>query len=139
MEDLMQQHRICFALASMLLALLFVPVASVAAQRQGRISGKVTDAKGEPIADVKVSITTKANSNFKKQLTTGRDGTFATFLNDATAAYHYRFEKPGFATVETDKKVPIWNPNDEGGVHPSSATMSVLDIQLAAQAPAVKH
>ena len=135
----MQQNRISFALVGTLFVLVFAPMASVASQRQGRISGKVMDAKSEPIADVKITITTKANSSFKKQLTTGKDGTFGTFLNDATATYHYRFEKPGFVTVEKDKKVPIWNPNDEGGVHASSAVMSVLDIQLAAQAPAVKN
>ena len=134
----MQPHRTSLAFAALavaLLALVFLPGMSLAASRQGRISGKVTDARNEPIADVKIAITTKASSSFRKELTTGKDGTFGTFLNDATATYHYRFEKPGYVPVETDKKVPIWNPNDEGSVNGSSAAHSVLDIQLASEAP----
>jgi hypothetical protein len=134
----MQQHRIPRALAGTLLALLLLPTTPIAAQRQGRISGKVTDGKGEPIADVKIAITTKASSTFRKELTSGKDGTWATFLNDATAIYHYHFEKPGYVAVEKDKKVPLWNPSDDSDIHGRSADFSVLDIQLFARAPAAK-
>lgn len=137
----MQQHRIPRALAGALLALLLLPAAPIRAEhgRQGRISGKVTDGKGDPAADVKVTITTKSISRFRKELTTGKDGTWATFLNDATLTYHYLFEKPGYVAVEKDKKVPIWNPNDSA--EPTgrrSEDFSVLDIQLFAQAPTAK-
>ena len=134
----MLQRHTSLALTGALLVLVFIPMASSAAQRQGRISGRVTDAKDAPIADVKITITTRASSTFRKEVATGTDGTYAAILNDATTPYHYRFEKPGFVTVERDKKVPIWNPNDEGGVHGSSAAHSVLDIQLVALPPVTK-
>ena len=116
-----------------LLTVLLVPSLTQAAQRQGHISGKVVNVDNQPIPDVKVTITTKASAKFKKELTTGKDGSYETFLNDATVSYHYRFEKAGFVTVETDKKVPIWNPSEESGVYPGSASMSVLNVQLVAQ------
>jgi hypothetical protein len=137
----MQQHRVSRALAGALLALLLLPITPIRAERgrQGRISGKVTDGKGDPVADVKVTITTKAISSFRKELTTRKDGTWATFLNDATLTYHYLFEKPGYVAVEKDKKVPIWNPNDSAEpTGTRSGDFSVLDIQLFAQAPAVE-
>ena len=136
----MQQHRTPRALAGALLALLLLPAMPIGAQqgRLGRISGKVSDGGGEPIPDVKITITTKSNSKFRKELTSGKDGTWATFLNDTTQPYHYRFEKPEYLAVEKDKKVPLWNPNDDVDVHGRSADFSVLDIQLFAQAPAVR-
>jgi len=136
----MQQHRTPRALAGALLALLLLPAMPIGAQqgRLGRISGKVSDGGGEPIPDVKITITTKSNSKFRKELTSGKDGTWATFLNDTTQPYHYRFEKPGYLAVEKDKKVPLWNPNDDVDVHGRSADFSVLDIQLFAQAPAAR-
>jgi hypothetical protein len=140
LEASMQQHRTPRALAGALLALLLLPAMPIGAQqgRLGRISGKVSDGGGEPIPDVKITITTKSNSKFRKELTSGKDGTWATFLNDTTQPYHYRFEKPGYLAVEKDKKVPLWNPNDDVDVHGRSADFSVLDIQLFAQAPAAK-
>jgi hypothetical protein len=137
----MQQHRISRALAGALLALLLLPSAPIRAERgrQGRISGKVTDGKGDPAADVKVTITTKSISRFRKELTTGKDGSWATFLNDATLTYHYLFEKPGYVAIEKDKKVPIWNPNDsDEPAGRRSEDFSILDIQLFAQAPTAK-
>jgi hypothetical protein len=137
----LQQRRTPRALTGALLALLLLPATPIRAERgrQGRISGKVTDGNGDPVGDVKVTITTKSISNFKKELATKKDGTWATFLSDATLTYHYLFEKPGYVAVEKDKKVPIWNPNDyDQPVGTRSGDFSVLDIQLFAQAPAVE-
>ena len=105
----------------------------------GRISGSVRDEAGKPVPDVKIVITTMANSRFKKELTTGKDGSWATFLDDAPSPYHYRFEKPGYAAVEKDKKVPRWNPNDGTDDIGRRADFSVLDIQLFTQAPAARN
>jgi len=112
------------ALSGALLALLLLPAALFGSQ-QGRITGKVTDGKGAPLADVKITITTKSISNLKQQLKTDKDGKWGTILNDATMVYHYRFEKEGFGPVEQDKKVPI------GG-------SEVLDIQLYTQEQAIE-
>jgi hypothetical protein len=134
----MRQHLTSRALGGAI-ALLLLSSTPIAAQRQGRISGKVTDGKGEPIADVKIAITTKATSKFRKELTSGKDGTWATFLNDATAIYHYHFEKPGYVAVEKDKKVPLWNPNDDVMLGQRSADLSVLNIRLVAEARAARN
>jgi tetratricopeptide (TPR) repeat protein len=112
------------ALTGALLALLLLPAALFAIQ-QGRITGKVTDGKGEILADVKITITTKSITNFKQELKTDKDGKWATILNDSTIAYHYRFEKQGYIPVEQDKKVPI-------------GSSEVLDVQLLTQSQAVE-
>jgi tetratricopeptide (TPR) repeat protein len=112
------------ALTGALLALFLLPAALFGVQ-QGRITGKVTDGKGELLGDVKVTITTKAVTNFKVELQTDKSGKWGTILNDATIVYHYRFEKQGYLTVEQDKKVPI------GG-------SEVLDVQLLTQTQAVE-
>jgi tetratricopeptide (TPR) repeat protein len=112
------------ALTGALLAVLFLPAALFGVQ-QGRITGTVTDGKGEVLGDAKITITTKAIGNFKVELKTDKGGKWATILNDATMLYHYRFEKQGYLTVEQDKKVPI------GG-------SEVLDVQLLTQTQAVE-
>ncbi len=126
-----------------LAALLLIPVALLAApvpQKNGRISGKVTGPGGEPLEGVKITITTPANAKIKLELSTPKDGTYATFLGDATYKYHFVFAKAGFTTHETDKKVPIWNPDDRSNATGlRSEDHSVLDVTLVpAAAPVPK-
>lgn len=92
---------------------------------QGRITGRVTDGKGVPLADVRITVTTKALGNFKVELKTDKDGKWATVLNDATLTYHYKFEKQGYLGVEQDKKVPI-------------GESEALDVQLFTQDQAIE-
>ena len=63
----MHVFRTARALPGAILAFLLLP-ATLHAVQQGRISGKVTDGKGVILSDVKVTITTKAISNFKIEL-----------------------------------------------------------------------
>ena len=105
---------------------LVLAAGSAFAGQQGRITGKTTDGKGVPLADVKVTITTKALTNFKIELKTDKDGKWGTILNDSTIPYHYKFEKQGFIGVEQDKKVPI-------------GESAVLDVQLLTQQQAVEQ
>ena len=93
------------------LALLLAAGAALGGQ-QARITGKATDGKGVPLADVKITITTKALTNFKVELKTDKDGKWGTILNDSTITYHYKFEKQGYIGVEQDKKVPIGESGD---------------------------
>ncbi len=120
----MHSFRTARALSGAVLAFFLLP-ATLNGQQQGRITGKVTDGKGESQADVKITITTKFIGNFKLELKTGKDGKWGTILNDATMLYHYRFEKEGFIPWEQDKKVPI------GG-------SEVLDVQLLTQTQAIE-
>ena len=106
------------------LALLLAAGAALAVG-QGRITGVVTDGKGVPLADVKVTVTTKALGNFKMELKTDKDGRWGTVLNDATLVYHYKFEKQGYMGVEQDKKVPI-------------ASTEELNVQLLTQDQAIE-
>ncbi len=103
---------------------LLLSAGSAVAQSQARITGKVTDGKGAPLADVKITVTTKALGNFKLELKTDADGKWKTILNDSTVVYHYKFEKQGYMGVEQDKKVPI------GG-------SEALDVQLLTQEQAI--
>lgn len=106
------------------LALLLAAGSALAGQ-QGRITGVTTDGKGVPLADVKITITTKALSNFKIELKSDKDGKWGTILNDATVPYHYKFEKQGYIGVEQDKKVPI-------------GESQTLDVQLLTQQQAIE-
>ena len=120
----MTTNRLFRALAGTALALLIA--ASAYAGQQGRIVGRVTDGKGVPLGDVKITITTKSLSNFKVELKTDKDGKWGTILNDATLTYHYKFEKQGYMGVEQDKKVPIGQTEN-------------LDAQLLTQQQAVEQ
>jgi hypothetical protein len=134
----MRRHLLFCVSTSAVLALLLVAAGPVHAQgkRQGRITGTVSDSQGSPVADVSISITTKANSSFHKKVQTAKDGSWAALLNDATVSYHYRFEKAGFVTVETDKKVPVLNPGEQVDGGRGSEAHSILDVQLQPAAPA---
>jgi tetratricopeptide (TPR) repeat protein len=112
------------ALVRTVLALFLLPAGLFGAQ-QGRITGKVTDGKGVALADVRIVITTKALTNFKQELKTDKDGKYATFLNDATLTYHYRFEKQGFIPSEQDWHVRVGDTD-------------VLDVQLLTQTQAIE-
>jgi tetratricopeptide (TPR) repeat protein len=104
---------------------LLLPAGSAFAQAQGRIVGKVTDGKGVPLADVKITVTTKALNNFKVELKTDAEGKWRTILNDSTMTYHYKFEKQGYMGFEQDKKVPI-------------SGVETLDVQLFTQDQAIE-
>ena len=121
----MTTNRLTRALAAAGFALLLVTPAAFAVQ-QGRISGKVTDGKGNPLADVKITVTTKSLGNFKIELKTDKDGKWGTILNDSTIPYHYKFEKQGYMGVEQDKKVPIGSAEE-------------LNVQLLTQQQAVEQ
>jgi hypothetical protein len=124
----------------LLFAFCVAPAGALRAQgkRGGRITGRVTDSKGAPVAEVSIAITTKANTSFRKDVRTGKDGTWSALLNDATVSYHYRFEKAGYVAIETDKKVPIWNPGEQGDGGKGSEAHSILDVQLQPAVPATK-
>jgi tetratricopeptide (TPR) repeat protein len=112
------------ALTGALLALCLLP-ATLLGDRQARITGKVTDGKGAALADVKITITTKALTNFKRELKTDKDGKYGTIVEDATLLYHYRFEKEGLIPFEQDKKVRVGDSE-------------VFDVQLLTQTQAVE-
>jgi tetratricopeptide (TPR) repeat protein len=120
----MHAFRTTRALLGAVLALLLLPATLLAVQ-QGRITGKVTDGAGAALSDVNITITTKALTNFKREIKTDKNGKYGTIVEDATLVYHYRFEKQGFIPWEQDKKIRV-------------GESEVLDVQLLTQTQAIE-
>ena len=91
------------------LALLTLAFAATAlwGVAQGRIRGTITDEKGKPVADVKITVTEPTVAMFKLETKTDAKGYYALTLLDATRTYTYRFEKEGYQPIETPLKVAI--------------------------------
>ncbi|MFN7941684.1 MAG: tetratricopeptide repeat protein [Thermoanaerobaculia bacterium] len=91
------------------LALLTLALAATAlwGVAQGRIRGTITDEKGKPVADVKITVTEPTVAMFKLETKTDAKGYYALTLLDATRTYTYRFEKEGYQPIETPLKVAI--------------------------------
>jgi tetratricopeptide (TPR) repeat protein len=107
--------------ASLLASLaLFGLSAVLFAGAQARLKGKVTDASGNPVEGVAVTLTTPNLRLFKVNLKTDKKGEYGTIVNDATMPYHLKFEKQGFAPYEADKKIPV---GDTGVVDARLQTM----------------
>lgn len=100
------RRRLSVGVRLLVLPLLITALTALAGS-QGRVVGKVTDGKGNPVEGAKITITTSALSKFKLELTSDKDGKWQTILNDATLVYTYLFEKQGYISVKTDKKVPV--------------------------------
>jgi tetratricopeptide (TPR) repeat protein len=84
---------------------LLLPASSAQAGIQGRLTGKITDAAGDPVEGVTVTITTTAINNFKLSQKSDKDGRYSAIVNDATIMYHIRFDKEGYVSVEADRKL----------------------------------
>lgn len=97
----MKRLRIPVALAALALAELAL------AASQARLTGKVTDAAGNPLEGVSVTLTTPNITTFKVVLKTDKKGQFGTIVNDATMPYALKFEKEGYVTSEAKKKIPV--------------------------------
>lgn len=81
--------------------------ATAHAQAGARLFGQVQDQDGEPLAGVKITVTTPAISTFEIEETTDEKGAFRITLIDATKVYHWRFEKAGYETFEEPVKIGI--------------------------------
>lgn len=92
------RHVLLIGAAALLLPSLLL------AQAQGRVKGIVHDSKGNPIADAKVIITCPEITNFRKELTTDKEGVFVTLIVDATQRYLFHVEAAGYQPVERVEK-----------------------------------
>ena len=84
--------------------ILLLASAGAQAGTQGRVTGRVTDADGNPIEAVTVTITTPAIGKYKLSVKTSKDGQYGFVVNDATLDYHILFEKEGYAPANLNKK-----------------------------------
>jgi tetratricopeptide (TPR) repeat protein len=103
------------------------------AQAQGRVKGTVTDAEGKPIAGATVIITCPEISTFKKEMTTDKNGVFATLIVDATKNYKFHIEAPGFQPIEQINKPLIGGQTLEI----SFKLNSIKQVQAASEPPGV--
>jgi len=90
-------------------SLLLIGLASsvALASGQARVSGTAVDTTGKAIAGATVTVTCPEAPTFKKVLEAEQDGSFKLLLLDATKAYVFRVQAPGYAPVEQEIKVGI--------------------------------
>lgn len=86
----------------LLVSLLLIPGLAFAA-RKGRLIGKVLDANGAPIGGVAVTATSPDLPGFKVTKTTDKKGVFTLDFREIDVTYVYRFEKPGFQTLQAEQ------------------------------------
>ena len=90
--------------AIVLFLLLVVAVPGlVSAARKGRLVGRVVDPEGAPIEGVTVTATSAAVPTFNEVRTTDKKGAFIVDFEIVNVTYHYRFEKAGYQTFESDQ------------------------------------
>jgi len=84
--------------------LALLTVGSLFAAGEGRMIGTVVDSNGEPVAGVKVTVTSPQLSSFIETTETKKNGKFIVAFADAYLPYLYSFEKTGFQKREVEYK-----------------------------------
>lgn len=67
---------------------------------QARLSGKVTDAAGEPLGGVTIVVTAEEVSSYRLEEATTSKGAYAVTVNDSALLYTFRFTKDGYQPLE---------------------------------------
>lgn len=97
----MRRSTIC---SLIMVAVAIAPLTARAAS-QARVAGTVVDSAGQPIQGATVIVTCPESTSFKKVLESDADGTFKILLLDATKAYVFSAEAPGYSAAEMVVKV----------------------------------
>jgi Tfp pilus assembly protein PilF len=90
-------------LAWLLFLILMIPGLAFA-ERKGRLIGKVVDPEGKPIQGVTVTTSSKDIPKFKDVQTTDKKGMFTVDFSQVDVTYVYRFDKPGYQTMQIEQK-----------------------------------
>jgi tetratricopeptide (TPR) repeat protein len=88
---------------------LMMSLGTASAFRQGRLIGKVADAKGKPIAGVRVTTTSPALPDFKDVTATDAKGVFKVDFEKIDIVYVYELEKVGYVPLRVEQK---WTVQD---------------------------
>ena len=88
---------------ALLLILICLAPALAFAQKKARLVGKVVDAEGKPIQGVTVTATSPDMPKYRDVVTTDKRGSFILDFRDIDVTYHYRFDKPGYQTLEINQ------------------------------------
>ena len=94
-----------------LLVLLWVVPGLAFGERKGRLVGKVLDPDGKGIPGVTVIVTSPDVKGFKDAETTDKKGVFTVDFTTIDVKYHYRFDKAGFQSMETEQ---LWGVEGSG-------------------------
>lgn len=105
--------RLRTTLASLTVGLTIMAATTVSAGPQARVIGTVTTSAGAPVPDAVITITCEALPTFTKVIDVEDDGSYKVLLLDATQAYQFRVEAPGFLTAEDAVKVPVGTMDNE--------------------------
>jgi Tfp pilus assembly protein PilF len=73
------------------------------AERRGRLVGTIKDPEGKPIPGVAVIVTSPQIPSFKVIETTDKKGVFTVDFRQIDVTYHYRFDKAGYQSMETEQ------------------------------------
>ncbi|MBZ0114325.1 MAG: tetratricopeptide repeat protein [Thermoanaerobaculia bacterium] len=101
-------------LRTLALWLLVTAVAGAAlSEVKGRVSGRVLDENGDPVADVSVLVTDLEVASFSLKETTDAKGRFKILLVDATRRYQVELSKDGYQTVQAPLNAQAGATNQE--------------------------
>lgn len=83
------------------------------ASTQARVAGAVVDTSGQPVAGATITVTSPEAATYKKVLETEADGSFRLLLLDATKAYLFHVESPGYVPLDREIKVGVGTMDNE--------------------------
>jgi len=110
---------------------------SASAERRGRLVGKIMDKDGKGIQGVLVTVTSPQIADFKDVETTDKKGVFSVDFSQIDVTYKYRFDKPGFTSMEFEQKWDL-----EGSAHQEwtmqPGTSAAFDLAPGGLPPASK-
>ena len=105
--------RLLCKLALISASLLFLlPTEAVLANTEVLVRGKVVDEKGEPLPDVRITLTRVDDPEWQEELKTKRNGRFKIFLRDGAHEFDVRLEKDGYQ-ITTGRIEPIVHASAE--------------------------
>jgi len=105
-----------------LLILIWMVPGLAFAERQGRLIGKVLDPDGKPIPGVVVTVTSPQIKDFRDVQTTDKKGIFRVDFRQVGVTYHYRFDRDGYQTMETEQKFGVEGTDHfEWTMHPGKS------------------
>lgn len=110
----------------------------VSAARKGRLVGRVVDPEGAPIEGVTVTATSDGVKGFNEVRTTDKKGAFVIDFGTINVTYHYRFEKAGYQTFESDQHWSLeGTARHDFVMHPGTAVAVVDLVPTSSSEPAI--
>lgn len=94
---------VVFALSLFLTGAFWV-AETASAQTFGRVVLVIKDEEGNPVKDVKVTVTTKEITNFLEEKTTNKKGRVVVSVTDATRTYDFRIEHGAYPPLDMQIK-----------------------------------